>query len=315
MWSRVLALVACRLDEDERPSPDVNDLPVFPDTRPGLGSRHDEGAEATSSLLPDPELAAAGLPVHVTRKIELDPGIFVDGQWVGANAETVQVRVLYGAEVSGSRGELTIGWNTLVVRRACGPVRVPVRVDPHLLSVSVPYLACTAVPDAPVLPGSATRLDRRERTVREVGEMKSLGLLPSVPLFESPDDDPARWITLTEAREFCAFHGGRLPTRPEWEAAGGAGMDRTDPRGPVGIGALDRHPAVGPAGHEDLDGNVAEWVDGDPMPRLIDGGAVVVGGSWLRSGRAWTVPASARSEEIGFRCAYDAGQPGDRGAE
>jgi hypothetical protein len=259
---------------------------------------------AAGEVQADLEMAAAGYAVPVRRRVVLDRGVFLDGVWVSLPQQPVRVYGYAGAEVEdGGEADVGIGWNTFSLARECGEVAVPFWAGPHDPQVSLPYPDCSIRPDAPELP-SGERLDRRERAVAELREVQTLGLLPDVPVPEGPEDDPARWLTLAEAQLFCGFYGGRVPTADEWRAAGGTGADHRRRDGPVGVATLDRSPSIGPFGHEDLDGNVAEWVAEGAAPETEARTHGVVGGSWLRAGEARAVPATARSDEIGFRCAY-----------
>lgn len=196
-----------------------------------------------------------------------------------------------------------------VERVGCGPVEVPYTVGAVELVV-LPYPSC-AEPDAPAVPGGSTRLDRREAPWSAVELLHGLELFLEVPGPPSGQEDgPARYVTLDEARAVCAWSGGRLPTKAEWAAArapatGTPIADATRARlgsSPTGEAAsvlAGLPPFTGPAGHLDLDGNVEEW--------LADG--TVAGGSFVslpaELGVTRDVPANARSETIGFRCAWD----------
>jgi formylglycine-generating enzyme required for sulfatase activity len=136
-------------------------------------------------------------------------------------------------------------------------------------------------------------------------------------------------VTLTEARRFCSWAGGRLPTPDElaWAAAGAGARryawgdtgavcrraawglkDGPCASGSTGPEIAGSHPdGASPDGIHDLAGNVAEWaVDAH------GGTAEVRGGSWsdgaVASLRSWSrrVPApDARQDDVGLRCAYD----------
>lgn len=226
-------------------------------------------------------------------ELVLDRGHVEDGDWV---SEPVGADHLVGETGERSWRTLPVGPGVAKVDRGCGEVDVPYVVEALGRTIVIPYPAC-GDPDAPTVAG--VRLDRREARWDVVAT--GLGLWPEVPAPEAGQDNgPARYLTLAEARAWCAWNGGRLPTAAEWEAAAGPGVGPLRD-GPRGVGDLDREPIVGPFGHEDVLGNVEEWLD--------DGR--VAGGSWLQAGRLRAVPPNARAETIGVRCVYAA--PGGRG--
>ncbi len=140
-------------------------------------------------------------------------------------------------------------------------------------------------------------------------------------------------VTATEARQFCHWAGGALPTPEElaFAAAGpkgrryawgetGAVCRRAAwglVSGPCGEGAAlpevaGSHPdGASPEGVHDLAGNVAEWAAPKQAetlrPSLVEarGGSFVDGAaSKLRSWNRLEIPANTRSPSIGFRCVY-----------
>jgi formylglycine-generating enzyme len=137
---------------------------------------------------------------------------------------------------------------------------------------------------------------------------------------------PVRSVTLEQARLYCAFEGGRLPTLEERMALAAGATSRRFPWGQTGLvcrraafgvvagpcaengnqpEVVGSHPdGVSPQGVFDLSGNVAELAVG------ADGKGWACGGSFrsqtalqLKSWACvlWSKPA----DDVGFRCVYD----------
>jgi hypothetical protein len=229
--------------------------------------------------------APAALPDVRPRLLVPDAGAFVDDVWVSTPEAPVAMRTADGRVAEDGVVVLGPGVVHIQVERVCGVVTV--RVDVAGDVVSLPYPSCGGP--------ASTGLDRQERTRADLLRLQSVGILTELVVPEGPDDAPAAWLTRDEAEVVCGFWGGRLPTVDAWRSTAGANAGVLSD-GPSARGDLDRAPSVGAGGHEDLWGNVAEWLAG----RGSWGEAA--GGSWLRRGEVWRVPAEARSEEIGFRC-------------
>lgn len=240
-------------------------------------------------------LAVYGAETRLLRTLRMDVGRFDEGSWISEPASGYFVAD--GPERIADRERLLLGlgWNVVRVNRPdCSPVFVPAYVELEVDFVSLPVVTCGWKPDAQPVTGHATVfLERSEFKTQGVRELQSFGFLPDLPRTADLPEAPARWITREEARVICGFFGGRLPTEPEWKAAGGTGQARLGAEGP--LPASDTSQEI-----QDLDGNIAEWAAGEESL------GVALGGSWLRPGPRWVVPATARTDEIGFRCAYDA---------
>jgi formylglycine-generating enzyme required for sulfatase activity len=152
-----------------------------------------------------------------------------------------------------------------------------------------------------------------------------------LPIDLTVDGDlPVTQVSWPEARAFCAFAGGRLPTEDEWEKAArgidgreypwGADADCSranwgnfdgegpcagkNPGRPVSVGVFPQ--GASPFGALDLAGNVWEWVDGsysdEPGRRVVRGGSCC---SYFVEPRAANRNAWApdhRDGDLGFRC-------------
>jgi formylglycine-generating enzyme len=140
------------------------------------------------------------------------------------------------------------------------------------------------------------------------------------------DAEPVAHVTWHEARAFCAYVGGRLPTRAEWSraaytetrAAPTAGFARgrtyTYPVGdaPEGMNnSRKAHVAAGTTkagvnGLYDMGANVWEWLaDRDGPQALTAGGSWWYGPEVTRADGAQWKAADFYVVYIGFRCAYD----------
>jgi formylglycine-generating enzyme required for sulfatase activity len=167
-------------------------------------------------------------------------------------------------------------------------------------------------------------------------------LPPHEPYWGIHDDHPVAYVPWVEAKAYCEWAGGRLPTEAEREkGARGTdgrkfpwGNEEPDPSrgvfrrtwGHEATGAVGQRPAgASPYGLLDMGGNVwewcADWYDGDyysvspdrdPKGPESGNAHVVRGGSW--DSRPDVLSASCRSwgflgyrdGDFGFRCAMNA---------
>ncbi|OYW57907.1 MAG: hypothetical protein B7Z30_10305 [Rhizobiales bacterium 12-68-15] len=141
---------------------------------------------------------------------------------------------------------------------------------------------------------------------------------------------PAAHVTWTEARDYCAAAGGRLPTAAEWTEAAYLERRAQPPEGftrgktypyPVGdtpqsmnLSLPDPWPRHSPAGATragvnglfDMGGNLWEWLaDRRGNEALTAGGSWWYGPDKTQADAMLWKPIDFPAVYIGFRCAYD----------
>jgi formylglycine-generating enzyme required for sulfatase activity len=147
-------------------------------------------------------------------------------------------------------------------------------------------------------------------------------------------DLPMTNVSWNEARAYCSWAGGRLPSEAEWEKAArgtdgrefpwGSGADCArgnwgnfegegpcagrSPGHPVAVGSYPQ--GASPYGVLDLAGNVWEWVedryDLDPSRRVVRGGSCCSYFVEPRSANRNAWDPHHRDGDLGFRCAAGA---------
>jgi formylglycine-generating enzyme required for sulfatase activity len=220
---------------------------------------------------------------------------------------------------------------------AARPVR-PGRLRPDRIMIPAgPFVrgSIRAIDERPVetkrLP--AFRIDRTEVTRGMYARCVAAHRCPALAADQNSPDDaelPVTNVSWNDARGFCAFAGGRLPTEDEWEKAArgadgrefpwgseascahanwgnfdGEGPCRTEnPGRPTAVGT---HPTgASPYGVQDLAGNVWEWVAtsyrDEPGRRAVRGGSCC---SYFVEPRAANRNGWApehKDADLGFRC-------------
>lgn len=185
-------------------------------------------------------------------------------------------------------------------------------------------------------------LSRTEVTVAEYERCVSGGRCRA-PTFEggaarfAQPSFPVTLVSFEDAKRYCAFRGGRLPTEAEFERAARGSARRTYPWGFSYHGKLSNHGQNGvdttdasdgftelapvgsfpdgatPEGVLDLAGNAAEWTADAYTPtygapatteRVVRGGSFASSAAQLRGAARLGKSPETREPTLGFRCAW-----------
>jgi hypothetical protein len=284
-------LVACTTEERDPIGPSA----VEPDEGP-VAAESAGGIASPAADLADVEIL-------------LDRGAWEDGAWISSPSGQDRlldppVPVSRTGAFPRARARLPFGPGVARVHRdGCAPSEVPYTVD-LTRTVVLAYPNCAELPGLPL--SGTTVLGSHEVTWAEYAGMAIVDPSCADPLpTPGAEEAPARWVDHAHARAWCAWHGWRLPTveelvsvdivhdEPVWDGTRERWGD-----GPVAVGERIAANALPARIHViDLHGNVAEWT--------AEG--AVAGGSWMSRdfNVRRDVPLGARTDTIGFRCAWD----------
>jgi formylglycine-generating enzyme required for sulfatase activity len=171
-------------------------------------------------------------------------------------------------------------------------------------------------------------MDRAEVSHHQYQRCVQVNLCRSVAESKEPGT-PLTGVTVEDAKDYCAFSGGRLPTPQEWTYAAAGSEARRYPWGPHGLvcrravyGLWDGPCAQGvsspeisgmrpdgatPQGVMDLAGNVSELCLSETQEPSYHGGSFRTQSAGQL--KTWAEGRLPNPEERGFRCVYDLSNP------
>ena len=177
----------------------------------------------------------------------------------------------------------------------------------------------------------AFAIDRTEVTRAAYARCVDAGHCKASAVAEADGNLPVTGVDWEDARAYCKFAGGRLPTEAEWEKAARGTDGREYPWGndadcaranwgsfegegpcagknpgrPVAVGSYPS--GASPYGALDMGGNVWEWVadkyDGEADRRVVRGGSCCSFFVGPRSPNRNAWAPDHRDADLGFRCA------------
>jgi eukaryotic-like serine/threonine-protein kinase len=159
-------------------------------------------------------------------------------------------------------------------------------------------------------------IDKYEVTNTDYRECFIAGVCEPAILHEDRPQDfnkpqqPAVFVSWEDARTYCGWRGGRLPTEMQWEVAaqgerlGGAHFRQPYNTGsPENVGKFEANSK----GLYDMMGNVYEWTgsssaEGAGKNKVVRGGAWNSPGHYLRTSDRVEKDSELRYSDVGFRC-------------
>jgi formylglycine-generating enzyme len=146
-------------------------------------------------------------------------------------------------------------------------------------------------------------IDRAEVTVERYRACIATGSCPELPFtsgggrFDRPDL-PAVLVNWTEARRFCEWAGGRLPTEAEWERAARGRTGRQFPWGQVWSGFVANHGRLAWSELDDTDGFLELAPVGSYPDGAAEGGILDLAGNAEEWVADWYAPSYPEANAV-----------------